>query len=422
MDINQQLQPIVASLVDSIKVSIEDGLKSKINDEIVNKLASQEFNDLVNTLVTQYVDHKIPQYNIDGLAQAHIERVVKDLTDQLNKSLVVTANNQISTEISKQVAQIDLKATVSTVIESKLAGLVTSGAFPTASIPHGVINFAGFTLTGDYVKGGIIENFGSTGIEDRASFVQMTLLDHGVAFETALFAPTATIKGALTVDGDLIVKGDIPTDTPVFGKLVAYTSERVRENLNDELFNGFSNKVHDKIRESGIDLDRLTQGGREILKGNQLGLHITDSNLQRLGIVKDLQTSGESLLSQTLYTTNGRVGVNTMDPSTTFVVWDEEVEMVVTKRQQDTGYIGTARNQSLVLGSANKENITLKSDGSTHIQQLIVGRVGMSSAAGTPNSTGSLGQIYWNETPSAGQYIGWVCLGGTRWAGFGKIE
>jgi len=422
MDINQQLTPVVTAIVDNIQESIVENLKIKVAEEIEQKLTGQDFNDLVKTLVNQYVDRIIPQYNIEGAAKQHIDRVVKNLAEQLDKSLVVTANNQISTEISRQIAQIDLRATVASVIASNLTGLVTSGAFPESSIPYQSINFGGFSLTGDYIKGGIIENFGSTGIEDRSTFVQMTIMDHGVAFETALFAPSANIKGSLTIDGDLIVKGDIPTDTPVFGKLVVYAAERVKENLNDELFEGFSNKVHEKIRETGIDLDRLTQGGREILKGSQLGYHITDSNLQRLGIVKDLQSSGESLLSETLYTTNGRVGVNTMDPSTTFVVWDEEVEMVVTKRQQDTGYIGTARNQSMILGSANKENITLKSDGSAHIPQLVVGRVGMSSAGGTPNSSGSQGQIYWNETPSSGQYIGWVCLGGTRWAGFGKIE
>ena len=422
MDINQQLQPIVASLVDNLKVSLEDSIKSKINNEVINRLASEEFNDLVKTLTTQYIDKWIPQYDIAGKAQAHIDRVVKDVADQLNKSLVVTANNQISTEITKQVAQIDVKSTVAAVIRTKLADLVTSGAFPESSIPHGTINFGGFSLSGDYVKGGIIENFGSTGIDDRSTNIQMTLMDHGVAFEAGLFAPTATIKGTLTVDGDLIVKGDIPTDTPVFGKLVAYSTERVRESLNDELFEGFSDKVHAKIRETGIDLDRLTQGGREILKGNQLGLHITESNLQKLGIVKDLQTSGEALLSQTLYTTGGRVGINTMDPSTTFVVWDEEVEMVITKRQQDTGYVGTARSQSLILGSNNKDNIVLKSDGSTQIQQLTVGGVSMASAQTSPNSNGIQGQIYWNEQPASGQYIGWVCLGGTRWAGFGKIE
>lgn len=422
MDINQQLQPIVASLIDSIKASIEDDLRTKLSNEVVSKLASEEFNTIVKGLVTQYIDKNIAQYNFQGVAQAHIDRVVKDLADQLGKTLVVTANNQISTEISRQVASVDVRGVVGSVVESKLVGLVTSGAFPASSIPHGSINFAGFGLSGDNVKGGIIENFGSTGIDDRSTNIQMTLMDHGVAFETALFAPSAAIKGTLTVDGDLIVKGDIPTDSAVFGKLVAYSTEKVRETLNDELFEGFSNKVHAKIRETGIDLDRLTQGGKEILKGNQLGLHITESNLQRLGIVRDLQTVGETLLVDTLYVTSNRVGVNTMDPSATFVVWDEEVEMLVTKRRQDTGYIGTSRNQAVILGSNNKENVVLNTDGSTKIQKLSIGEVPMSSARSVPNTEGALGQIYWNESPQPGAYIGWVCLGSARWAGFGKIE
>jgi hypothetical protein len=38
MDINQQLQPIVTSLLDSLKGSIEADLRNKISDEVVKAM------------------------------------------------------------------------------------------------------------------------------------------------------------------------------------------------------------------------------------------------------------------------------------------------------------------------------------------------------------------------------------------------
>jgi hypothetical protein len=48
-----------------------------------------------------------------------------------------------------------------------------------------------------------LKNFGSTGIDDRATQVQMTLMDQAVAFERAVWTPSAIIKGKLTVEGEL---------------------------------------------------------------------------------------------------------------------------------------------------------------------------------------------------------------------------
>jgi len=39
-----------------------------------------------------------------------------------------------------------------------------------------------------------------------------------------------------------------------------------------------------------------------------------------------------------------------------------------------------------------------------------------------PNYVGIAGTIVWNETPSPGSAIGWVCLGSTRWSSFGKVD
>ena len=422
MDINQQLQPIVASLLDDIRANIEAEIRSQITNEVVNSIAKTELTSVINDITAKQLSDKLYKYNIEAITQENLSKIVSQITVQIERSLTQSANKQINAEITQQISQINIQQIIDTIVENKLSAAINVGSFPANSIAASSINFAGWSTSGNKIKGGIIENFGSTGIEDRATFVQLTLMDHASVFEGPVFAPAAHIKGSLTVDGDILFQGNMSATGDALQSIIDHTTAHVKENLNEELFLSYSGAMHKTIQTNGLDLDRITQNGREVLKGNQLGYHITDTNIQRLGVVKDLQTQGENLLCDTLYISGQRVGVNTVDPSATFVVWDQEVEMIVAKRKQDTGYIGTARNQSLVLGSNNKENLILQTDGSVHVKNISIGHSLQSSSSTAPNYEGQSGQIVWNELPSLGGPIGWVCLGGTRWAKFGKIE
>jgi len=421
MDINEQLQPVVASLLEGLKGSLEQEIKDRISAEVINKIASTEIDTVVAKIIEQRLNDRVAGYDFDTKVRQQLDIAVGQLSTQFDKSLTAAANDQITRAIHQKAEQIDIQKIISTVADAKLSNLVNSGNFPINSIPHASVNFAGLKLTGDQIRGGIIEQFGSTGIEDLATGVKLTIMDQATAFEGPLWAPSANIKGDLTVDGNLIVLGEV-ADSPALTKLVDATSDRVRENLNTELFDGFTDTIFNRVRSEGIDLDKVTQGGKEIVKGNQLGYHITDTNIQRLGVVRDFQTQGENLLTDTLYVTNGRVGINTMDPSAVFSIWDEEVEINLAKYEHDVGYIGTPRYQKFVLGSNSRENIILHVDGHVEIEKLAVGKTLMSSAKEIPNYNGELGQIVWNETPSHGGVVGWICLGATRWAKFGIIE
>ena len=99
--------------------------------------------------------------------------------------------------------------------------------------------------------------------------------------------------------------------------------------------------------------------GEAAITSNKIGIRITESNLQKLGVVRELQTSGETFLSESLYVSNKRVGVNTIDPGHALSVWDQEVEIVTGKRSQDVGMIGTVRNQDLLITSNNKNNLII---------------------------------------------------------------
>lgn len=422
MDINESLQPVITSLIDSLKLSIEAELQDKISDEVIKKIADTEINTIIERLVEQQILARVEKFDFVNASQEQLSKIVARLTDQINTTLTTSANTQINSYISQKLASIDLTDLVSSLIGNKLTKMLDVGNFPPQSISHTSIDFNGLVLNGDHIKGGIIDQFGSTGIEDRSSFVQLTLMDHASAFEGPVWAPEVKIKGDLHVDGTLIINGDIDINTPVFAKLVDQTSISVKSNLDETLFSNYSDIIFNKITTNGLDLDRITQNGKEIVKGNQLGYHITDTNIQRLGTVRDFQTQGENYLSETLYVSGKRVGINTMDPSTVLSVWDEEVEVVVTKRSQDTAYVGTPRYQSMVLGANGQQNIKLNTDGSIEVDRIKIGSISMSSTSTIPNYQGSKGQIVWNENPSPGSPIGWVCLGGHLWAKFGIIE
>jgi hypothetical protein len=422
MDINEQLQPIVAALLESLKTEIEENLQRQISQEVVQKIAAAELDSVVADQISAHINRRLDGFNFVDVSNQQLNKIVSRVTDTVTKTLNDNASHQIDSFVKQKLNEIELKPLIDKIVESKVSNLVQMQSFPERSILHSSINFSGLKLTGDQVSGGIIEKFGSTGIEDLATNVQMTVMDHATAFEGALWAPEATIKGKLVVDGDLIINGDIPTDCLAFKKLVAIAETNVRDNLSTEFFQGFNNSVFDRIQTEGLDLDKITQSGKEIVKGNQLGYHIVDTNIQRLGIVRDFQTSGENLLSDTLYVTNGRIGVNTRDPSAVLSVWDEEVEIVANKRGQDRGFIGLPRRQELVIGVNSKDNIVCDVNGGVTVDTIKIGNTSMGSVKKVPNSEGLRGQIVWNEFPDVGLPIGWVCLGGHRWAKFGTIE
>lgn len=428
MDINEQLQPIVATILNDLKVSIEGQMQEKVNAVVIEKLASAELNNIVIEVTRKQLEERLAKFNFEISSKQQLDSLVSKVTNDIKSTLLPQVTREIQLEIEKQLAKIDARAIASTVVETKLASLVTSGAFPRKSIPGSSIDFDSVTISGDAVKGGIIEKFGSTGIEDLANSVQMTIMDHAAVFEKAVWTPElqvkgpATVEGHLTVDGDLRLKGDISGDSPAVAKLVYLASQEVKSSINAQLFDGYAAIVSAKILAEGLDLDKIKQGGREVLNGNQLGYHIVDSNLQRVGMLRDLQTQGENLLSDTLYVTPRRVGINTIDPSSTFVVWDEEVEMIMTKRVQNTGYIGTGRNQDLILGANNKDNLRLKADGTVQAEKVTIGKSRISSAPHAPNYSGQRGDILFNENPTFGGPLGWVCLNDTQWANFGIID
>jgi hypothetical protein len=219
-----------------------------------------------------------------------------------------------------------------------------------------------------------------------------------------------------------VIRGGMDANSTAFRSIVTQTADTVRDTIGPQLLDKHQDRVFELIRTQGIELGKLTINGQEIFSGRSMTSAIIDSQLQTVGMLRDLQTQGETLLSETLYTTQRRVGVNTMDPATALSIWDEEVEIGIGKQQKDTARIATRRDQNLIIGSNGKDNLRILPDGSIQSDAVTIGRVTITSSPTPPSYNAQRGSIVINENPNLGGPLGWVSLGDARWANFGIVD
>jgi hypothetical protein len=414
---DNQLDTVVKTLVDDIQNKLGDRIEKSIIVHVKNALAAYDFENKITLLASLKLDSKISSLDINSLS---VESKLSEAADKVIDSLANQARKQILSDIARKIDGIDFHQSITNAVAQQVEARLRDVIFPNNSIAFQAIKFDEIAINGDQVSGGIIKNFGSTGIDDRATDCRVTILDTHTVFENTLLAAASDIKGDLTVGGNLIIAGTM-NDGPAFQSIVDTAADVVLSELNQEFFENYGNIVFDRIRTDGVDLNRITVNGEELIAGNRLGTKVTDSNLQRLGVVRDLQSQGETLLSETIYVANKRVGINTVNPGHALSIWDQEIEIVASKHSQNTALLGTARAQKLVLSSNGKDNLVLNTDGSVETEQISIGQTTMSSRAAMPSDQQPRGTIVWNTNPEIGQPIGWVSLGSARWAGFGTI-
>lgn len=355
------------------------------------------------------------------MTTSKINEAASELTEKFLSQIHSDIARQVQADIAQKLAQVDVKQIIRGYVDYTLKSMITEVKFPDSSIPGNALNFDKFLLNGNNIEGGIIKKFGSTGIQDNATQCQVTILDEATVVENKLITRTAEIKGNLIVDGDLVLRGEIPTDSPFYRDLVEHSAGLLKLSMDGQFFLQYADKVFDQIKLNGIDLSKVTMDGKIILEGNKLGYHVTDTNIQRVGELKSLTVSGELTASGSLSARNKRVGINTEEPAAALSIWDEECEVLIRKLRKDVAIIGSTRNQRVVLSSNNKNNIVLETDGSVSISQLSVGAVSLNSAESCPKTDAERGSVVFNEKPELGGPVGWVSLGGSRWANFGII-
>lgn len=350
-----------------------------------------------------------------------MENVVNQLAEQIATSSNAIMEQSIQVAIKKQLAKLDVQQIVKEITENIVRKNMADAVYLENSIPARALNFKDFSITGSHVIGGIHTEFGSTGIDDQATDCKLTIMDDYVVIENHMLAQNATIKNNLVVEGTLILKGDINTDSKGFTRIVEFAAEQTKNKITDTILEKFATATASKLKNDGVEAAKLTIKGKVVLDDTGLGKTVISSNLQKVGMLNELQVKGETNLGDTVYVGKNRAGVNTLEPSRAWTVWEDECETVMGKYEKNTGYIGSVRNQKVVLGSNNNVNIVLEPDGETKIINLKLGNVRINSTDAMPNWTGKRGDLYFNEEPKVGSPMGWICLGGERWAQLPKI-
>lgn len=349
--------------------------------------------------------------------QTQLDQVINQLVKNYLADLEKEIREKVVKEISAKLASIDMFETVRSQIKNILETKINDFNFPPQSIP--VESLRGeVTVLPENIKPGIIKNFESTGIQDSATDCVVTILNDATVFENKLVARGLEIIGTTVLKGDILLQGEVPTDTPMFKRLIEYSKAAVLNGISNDLFKSFQQTLFERIRADGLDLNKIKLNGKELITENTLAPTITKSNLESVGSLEQLQVTGETLLTNTLYTGNKRVGINTMDPNSTLTIWDEDVEINMGKHSAGTAKI--ASRNTMVLGS--KAQLKLDADGNVAVKSIQIGAMELTSSQNPPKEAKPKGLIVFNENPTLGGPLGWISLGNGRWANFGIID
>jgi hypothetical protein len=421
MDLDTNVNNIVQNIISEITTKVQLQVATQIDQKISEIINNLDASSVLAQQLGQRLDAKISQLPIDTKS---IEAQLVSKLDSLSSTLSTNIQNQsmtiVNDTIKDQVGRIDFQQ----LCQSALVSAIQNQTFqyPHGGIPGTAIDTTTLNISGDTVNGGIIKNFGSTGIDDKAENCQLTIMDEVTVVENNLLTKDLTVKGTVTIEGDLNVTGIVPESSQFYLSLVNSTSNSVRASLDRSVFQKYSDTVFQQIKDQGLDLSKISLNGQEIINGGALSNTISVSNLQKVGELKELQVAGETFLSGTLYTTIQRVGINTIEPAQALSIWDQEIEIGFGKKTTNTAIIGTPRPHTLVLSSNGKNNLVLNTDGSVNVNQINMGLVTFTTSATPPSDDRPIASIVFNSNPTLGGPLGWVSLGGAKWANFGVID
>ena len=253
-------------------------------------------------------------------------------------------------------------------------------------------------------------------IQNNTKQVQLTLMDDTVVNENEFVTKSLKVMGDAVVN-DLIVKGRVNTDNRSWSELSDVIKKKTIKAVETELTATITETVLGIVTETGVDVDKIHSNGVDLISNTELGNTIIHSNLERVGKLEKLTVEGPTTLTDTVTVNNGRVGINTERPNMALDIWDDEVEITLGKRKQDTGYIGLGRKGTLEIGSSSTA-ITIDDEGKTKINELMIGRNNIAWSNEVPGFEGKKGDIVFNMNPTTSNAVGWQCLGKFKWRPF----
>lgn len=401
--VNEQVAVVLGS--DEWLASFEQRIIEYVQSRVIAKFANEEaLPEITNTVkssvaalfkngqipgVDQYVDSAVIQKTVDIAVEQMVDSAITVLGKDpvwLNK-IEERINQTVTDRVVRQLSAVDLNPIIKERIDEHMT----------------------------VFRQDMLKNFVSTGINDQATSCQLTVMDETTVVENQLTTRNLDVVNTAIVN-DLVVKGSVNIDNRSWDTLAEGISEKTLDKLTGEWKQVLTAQVTKQIKENGIDFDSVSVGGELLVAGNVLSKTVTETNIQKLGALRELEVAGNSTFNnKTLNVLNKRLGINTEVPEMALSVWDEEVSIVFGKNRANEAYIGTNRAQGITIGVNRQPQIEITVDGLTRIKQLQVGVHRISHATVVPGWSGTKGDLVFNTNPGDDHVFAWVCLGAFRW-------
>jgi hypothetical protein len=414
---------------DAIERLVRSQIEQSVNQQVIAAVESSEWLESLEQRILEYVQARVIAKFSNAQALPEIEQTVKSSVQELFRLGNVPGIDQYVDQ--KRIRQV-MDTAIEQMIESSMQTLTTDPAWlkkieqqvNQIMTDRVVCDLGQIDLTPiiqqridvnmERFQQQILAKFASTGIDDQATVCQLTVMDDTVVIENQLIAKDINIVNAAVMK-DLVVTGSVNIDNSSWIQLAQGISDQTLERLNESWRDTLVAQVADRIKQGGIEFDSITVGGEPLIQDHVLSRTITDSSLQKVGILRDLQVKGEAHLNDTVSVMNRRMGVNTQTPEMALSVWDEEVSIIIGKHKAKQAYIGTSRDSAVAIGVNRVPHIEIDTDGLTTVKKLRVGMHKISHDVQVPGWSGTRGDLVFNASPGPDRVFAWVCLGAHRW-------
>lgn len=404
-------QAVAAQLKDrDLIAELQQDLVAHARDRITARFANiGDMPDLISTVqssvknlmqdghlpdLKSYVDMDQMKSHMDHQIEQLVESMIDNLMlDPIWISKIETQINRLfAAKFSERLSLVDVDSLIGTHIESGI----------------------------DKWRAKLLEDFSTHGLKDQAQDIELTLMPGGVTVENtlvsrhAVIGQDAEVNGNLTVN-NLILKGSVNVDNRSWDELTRHISDHANSSLTEAWADQLKKQVVKLIQEKGIDFSSVKIDGHPLVNGTVLSESIRDTNIQQLGILRNLTVAGSAALGETLKVDSHRVGINTDTPDMALSIWDEEVSVSVGKLSKNLAYIGTSRLQNLAIGINRGRQIEIDADGLVTVNKLKIGHFRVGHEPKVPGYSGARGDIVFNSDPRPGDPFAWQCLGSYQW-------
>ena len=385
-----------------INIDLEKQINQQIQETIQNYVNSEDLQKHIQELVNASVGDIIG--SVASKVYAEVLNAA-DIKDNIIKIVQLETNQHIHTEslaiVRKELANTPINDIVEKLVKNEISIKFDKLDFPSGSIHPSAISWNSGVLSGNYITGGLITNFSSTGIDDKATAAQLTILDDHVVVEGEFTAMNITAADTiyaknLSLTGTLEIGTDILDHGP-FSQMIQLHSQMIVDHALEPYY-------------------ELIKDGRLVISGDSIAPGISQSNLRKVGNLQELNVIGDAKFSETLYiSAGGKVGINTEEPRGALTIRDEDAEITFMKTNKRTMFMGSTRSGDVEIGTNNTPQLVIKESLIEINNAIRLMGIKFSVSSIVPEYIGEPNEIVFVLSAREGQPNFYKCFGGNKW-------